>query len=199
MPILDALKTNRAKNASDKGDSFFAKKKIKEDKKLKENISNEVLYQNLSEEDKRRYDIFMAKSKYNKYLSYGCLGLTMAIAVAHGIDIMDGALYDPSYGFADNLALLFASGLEYTFSNVVEAVIRIITIILPFEYSESFRAKSYANEDMAQEILSADRKSSMVDNFVHKLAKKHANKIANREPVLCNDTEEIVFNGELSK
>ena len=155
--------------------SFKRKKKDKFLKNCKENISSDLTYENLSEEDKRKYNILIGKSKYFGYLGYGCIGIAMATAIYNGYDVLGEDFFNFSYGIMNGFYLMAAESFEYGFTNFLETIARTFTVIIPVCEVLSLSSKSDIYSALANRLVKT-HKEGLTEKFVNKMADRYANK-----------------------
>lgn len=155
--------------------SFKIRKKGKFIKKSKENISSDLAYENLSEEDKHKYNILSGKSRYYSYVSYGCIGIAMATAIYNGLDILGEDFFDFSYGIVNGLSLMVAESFEYGFTNILETFARVFTVAIPAVEALPLLCKSDIYSSLAKDMIKT-RKEGITEKFVNKMANRYASK-----------------------
>ncbi|MGN1227804.1 MAG: hypothetical protein ACI4TX_04080 [Christensenellales bacterium] len=160
--------------------SFKEKKQEKAEKKLKENLSNELTYDDLNSEDKEKFDVVSKKRKYSQYATYGLVGVTMAVALINGHQVLDGCLYDTAISFTSNVQYIVAASVEQLFINSTETIIRFAALMAPACLMAKIANYQAYCEGKQAEILNIQNRSR-VDRFLNYIAKRSVNRKKNKE------------------
>ncbi|MBQ8749313.1 MAG: hypothetical protein IJZ29_02440 [Clostridia bacterium] len=152
---------------------FKDKKLSKKERKLQEKLKAELIYNNLSDEEKQMIDVYSKEQKYISYAQYGILGIMTAVALYHGNDLLNGCFYDTTLTAFQNLQYIMAVSVESVFTETQTTVGRIISILIPFSLSSKLDNNIKILKTRKNNILGIEAKKSATEKFFEYLAKRN--------------------------
>lgn len=152
---------------------FKDKKESKKERKMQERLKYDLIYEDLSEEEKKLVDTYTKELKYLKYAEMGFFGVTLAIALYNGYDILDGNIYDTALTPLQNIQYIVSVSIENFFTQMQVCLARLASIFLPFATLSIIENTTKTVKHRKNIIIKTEEtKKNFTEKFFEYLAKR---------------------------
>lgn len=145
--------------------SFKERRQEKEQRKIDEKLKYELAYDNLSEEEKARFDLLVKEKKLYTYAEKGLLIVAVVLMLYHGNQVMDGTLYDMDLPIIRNMSSILGTSFEKLLMNPIDSIARIATILVPWCLGNNATTLKHDATTEQNYILGIPRKKGLIDKL----------------------------------